>query len=69
MESLVVAKRVTLLFTSLLILALLAIAAYFWQKPASSKKVETIEPAPGRALFHEGTPSGRALAAAYAMAQ
>jgi len=69
MESFVVAKMVTLLFTSLLVLALLAIAAYFWQKPASPQKLETLEPAPGRALFHEGTPSGRALAAADAEAQ
>ncbi len=60
---------VTLLFTSLFVLALLAIAAYFWQKTASPKEIETLQPAPGRALFHEGTPSGRAIAAAEAEAQ
>ena len=69
MESFVVAKMVTLLFTSLFVLALLAIAAYFWQKPTSPEKIESLEPAPGRALFHEGTPSGRALAAADAEVQ
>lgn len=55
---------VTLLFTSLLVLILLAIAIYFWQKTASPPKSEGLPAAPGRALFPEGTPSGIALAAA-----
>lgn len=60
---------VTLLFTSLFVLALLAIAVYFWQKPPSPTNIETLTPAPGRALFPEGTPTGIALAAADAEAQ
>jgi hypothetical protein len=59
-----VAKMVTLLFTSFLILALLSLAAYFWQKSATATKTESLPSLPGRALFEEGTPSGIALAAA-----
>lgn len=54
---------VTLLLTSLFVVTLLAIAIYFWQKPASSNKSEILPPLPGRALFQEGTPAGIAQAA------
>jgi hypothetical protein len=57
---------VTFLITSLFILALLALAVYFWQKPASSIKTETLPPSPGRGLFIDGTPDGVAQAAAEA---
>ena len=54
---------VTLLLTSLFVVALLAIAIYFWQKPATSNKSEVLPPSPGRALFQEGTPAAMAQAA------
>ena len=57
---------VTLLITSLVILAFLAAAVYFWQKPAFPTKTETLTPPPGRGLFIDGTPDGVALAAAEA---
>ena len=57
----VVANMVTFLVTSFFILALLAIAIYFWQKPASSTEIEALPPPPGRALFVDGTPDGQAL--------
>lgn len=57
---------VTFLITSLVIIAFLAAAVYFWQKPASSTKTETLTPPPGRGLFIDGTPDGVALAAAEA---
>jgi cellobiose phosphorylase len=60
---------VSLLLTSLLVLILLAIALYFWQKTATPPKSEALPAAPGRALFHEGTPTGIALAAADAEAR
>src|SRR6266550_1729692 len=53
---------VTLLITSFFILAFLAIAIYFWQKPAASTEAEALRPPPGRGLFIDGTPEGRALA-------
>ncbi len=52
---------VTLLITSLVILAFLAAAAYFWQKPAFSTKTERLTAPPGRGLFIDGTPEGAAL--------
>jgi hypothetical protein len=57
---------VTLLITSLVILAFLAAAAYFWQKPASPTKTEFLTPPPGRGLFIDGTPEAAALVAAEA---
>jgi hypothetical protein len=42
---------VTFLITSLVILAFLAVAVYFWQKPASSDETEALLPPPGRGLF------------------
>ncbi|HEX9629450.1 MAG TPA: hypothetical protein VF961_05480 [Pyrinomonadaceae bacterium] len=53
---------VTFLITSFFILACLAIAIYFWQKPAASTEAEALRPPPGRGLFIDGTPEGRALA-------
>ena len=55
---------VTLLLTSFLVIAALAIAIYFWQKPRSSNYAEQLEAPPGQALFPEGTPSGIAQAEA-----
>jgi len=52
---------VTLLFTSLFVLILLAIAIYFWQKTTTPSKPEVLPDAPGQALFHEGTPANIAL--------
>lgn len=42
---------VTFLITSFLILAFLAIALYFWQKPAATTNAEALRPPPGRGLF------------------
>lgn len=44
---------VTILITSFFILAFLAIAIYFWQKPAASTEAEALPPPPGRGLFIE----------------
>jgi hypothetical protein len=55
---------VTFLITSFFILAFAAIAIYFWQKPAASTKADSLLPPPGRGLFIDGTPEGRALVAA-----
>ena len=52
---------VTILITSLFILAFLAIAVYFWQKPASSIEAEALPPPPGRGLFIDATPDGQAM--------
>ena len=57
---------VTILITSFFILAFLAIATYFWLKPAVSAEVEALPPPPGRGLFIDGTEDGRALALAEA---
>jgi len=46
---------VTLLITSFFILAFLAIALYFWQKPTRSVEIEALRPPPGRGLFIDGT--------------
>ena len=55
------ANMVTILITSLFILAFLAIAVYFWQKPASSIEAEALlPPPPGRGLFIDATPDGQA---------
>ena len=56
------ANMVTILITSFFILALLAIAIYFWQKPASSTEAEALPPPPGRGLFIDGTMDGHAVA-------
>lgn len=51
---------VTLLITSLVILAFLAVAFYFWQKPASTTETEPLLPPPEwRGLFIDGIPEGR----------
>jgi hypothetical protein len=55
---------VTFLITSFFILALLAIAIYFWQKPASSIEAEALPPAPGRGLFIDSTMDDQATALA-----
>jgi hypothetical protein len=60
-ERRVVANMVTILITSLFILAFLAIAVYFWQKPASSIEPEALPPPPGRGLFIDATPDGQAV--------
>ncbi len=57
---------VTFLITSFFVLAFLAIAIYFWQKPRSSTEPEALPPPPGRGLFIDGTPDGQALAKAEA---
>lgn len=57
---------VTFLITSFFILAILAIAIYFWQKPAPSTEAQALRPPPGRGLFIDGTPEGQALAIAEA---
>lgn len=50
------AKMVTLLITSFFILAILAIAIYFWQKPGARTETPALPNPPGRALFTEDTP-------------
>jgi hypothetical protein len=55
-----VANMVTFLIISFFILAL-AIAIYFWQKPASSTEAAALSPPPGRGLFIDGTPNGQAV--------
>ena len=55
MGAAVVANMVTILITSLFILAFLAISVYFWQKPASSIDAEALPPPPGRGLFIDAT--------------
>jgi hypothetical protein len=59
---------VTFLITSFFILAFLAIAIYFWQKPASSIEAERLRPPPGRGLFIDGAPDGSAAPQARAEA-
>jgi hypothetical protein len=60
---------VTFLITSFFILAFLAIAIYFWQKPAAPDDAEALRPPPGRGLFVDGTHEGRALVLAEADSQ
>lgn len=59
---------VTFLITSFFVLAFLAIAIYFWQKPNSSIDIEALPPPPGRGLFIDGTPDGQTAAQARAEA-
>ena len=48
---------VTLLITSFFILAFLAVAVYFWQKPASTTETESLlPPSEWRGLFSDGPP-------------
>jgi hypothetical protein len=48
---------VTLLITSFFILAFLAVAVYFWQKPASTTETESLlPPSEWRGLFSDGIP-------------
>lgn len=50
---------VTFLITSLVILAFLSVAVYFWQKPASFDETEALLPSPEwRGLFIDGDPDG-----------
>jgi hypothetical protein len=60
---------VTFLITSFFILAFLAIAIYFWQKPASFQEPEALRPPPGRGLFIDSAPDGRDTAQAKAQAE
>jgi hypothetical protein len=60
---------VTFLITSLVILAFIAVAGYFWQRPARPLKTESLSAPPGRGLFIDGTPESVALAAAEAESQ
>jgi hypothetical protein len=60
---------VTLLITSVFVLAGLVIAVYFWQKPRSVVESEPPSLPSGRALFINGTPHGNALAQAQADAE
>jgi hypothetical protein len=53
---------VTFLITSFFILAILAIAIYYWQKPAASIEVEALRPPPGRGLFIDGPSDSSAIA-------
>jgi len=51
---------VTFLIISFFILAFLAVAAYFWQQPASTTKTEALLPSPEwRGLFIDGIPDGQ----------
>ncbi len=51
---------VTFLITSFFILAFLAVAAYFWQKPASTTETEALlPPRQYRGLFIDGIPEGQ----------
>jgi hypothetical protein len=48
---------ITLLITSVLILGLLAVAVYFWQKPSISEPIEELPPLPqSRSLFDDPAP-------------
>jgi hypothetical protein len=53
---------VTFFITSFFILAVLAIALYFWQKPAASSDVEALRPPPGRGLFIDGASDSQDMA-------
>ena len=55
------ANMVTFLITSFFILAVVAIAIYFWQQPAASTEREALGPPPGRELFIDGTAAGQEL--------
>jgi len=57
---------VTFLITSVLILAFVAVAIYFWQKSPSSTEAATLLPPPARGLFIDGTPEGQAASLARA---
>lgn len=59
---------VTFLITSFFVLAFLAIAIYFWQKPSSATEAVPLSPPPGRGLFIDGTPAGQAMTLARAEA-
>lgn len=52
---------VTLLITSFFILAFLAIATYFWQKPRRRSDARVLTDAPGRGLFVDGAPEDLVL--------
>jgi hypothetical protein len=46
---------VTLLFTAVLVLGLLAIAIYYWQKPANTSETNELPSPPPRGLFSDFT--------------
>jgi hypothetical protein len=52
---------VTLLISSFFILALLAIAVYFWQKPGRASEINALPEPRGRGLFTDDAPEGLAL--------
>lgn len=60
---------VTFFITSFFVLAFLAIAIYFWQKPSSSSDGQALLSPPGRGLFIDGTPEDQAIATAEAEAK
>lgn len=62
------AKMVTFLITSFFILAFLAIAVYFWQKPTSLIEAERLPPPSGRGLFIDRAPDDQDMAEARAQA-
>ena len=53
---------VTFLITSVLVLGLIAIAIYFWQKPAKSTETIELPPPPGAGLFANHEPEQIAAA-------
>jgi len=57
---------VTFLITSVLVLAFIAVAVYFWQKSPSSTEAAVLVPPPARGLFIDGTPEGQATSLANA---
>jgi len=57
---------VTFLITSVLVLAFIAVAVYFWQKSPSSTEATLMLPPPARGLFIDGTPEGQATSLAKA---
>jgi hypothetical protein len=57
---------VTFLITSVLVLAFIAVAVYFWQKSPSSTEAAVLLPPPARGLFIDGTPEGQAASLARA---
>lgn len=60
---------VPFLISSFLVLLIVALAIYFWQKPTSQTEAEALLPPPGRGLFIDGTPDGQALAEAQAVSE
>jgi hypothetical protein len=59
---------VTFLISSFLVLIVLALAVYLWQKPPASTEGDALLPPPERGLFIDGTPGGQAETLALAEA-